>query len=77
MDIIFYLPVPKSWTEAKKRMAVTGEIRPASRPDIDNLGKALCDACNGIVWVDDSLIVDLHMREYYGEPRTVVEVKEI
>ena len=77
VDISFYLPAPKSWSEAKKRMAVTGEIRPVSRPDIDNLGKAICDACNGIVWTDDSLIVDMHLQEFYGEPRTVLKVEEL
>ena len=32
--------------------------------DIDNLTKAVLDACNGILWKDDSQIVELDTRKY-------------
>lgn len=31
------------------------------RVDLDNLNKGLSDAINGIVWVDDSQVVSLHL----------------
>lgn len=78
IKIDFYMPIPKSWTKAKKESAFEGFIRPASKPDIDNLTKAILDGMNGgIAYTDDSLIVELIVREWYGEPRTEVELSEI
>ena len=31
------------------------------RVDLDNLCKAVLDACNGIVWEDDNQIIELHL----------------
>ena len=31
------------------------------RADLDNLCKAVLDACNGIVWEDDNQIIELHL----------------
>ena len=33
---------------------------PIGRPDLDNLVKTITDASNGLVWRDDSQIVELH-----------------
>lgn len=78
LTINFYLGVPKSWTKTKKREALNGEVRPESKPDIDNLIKAIMDALNGgIGYNDDKQIVELHAYEWYGEPRTEIELEEI
>lgn len=77
VKVDFYMPIPKSWSEKKKRLAEAGEIRPASRPDLDNLEKALFDGMNGIAWIDDALVVEVHKAEWYGEPRTDVEISEV
>ena len=45
----FVFPRPKSKTRKKNE----GEWK-ASKPDWDNLGKALCDALNGVLWRDDA-----------------------
>ena len=77
VKVDFYIPIPKSWPEGKKRLAEAGEIRPASRPDLDNLEKALFDGINGIVWIDDAQVVEVHKAEWYGDPRTDVEISEV
>jgi Holliday junction resolvase RusA-like endonuclease len=59
-------PVPASWSGRKTARAIAGEIRPTGRPDLDNIGKALGDGCNGIVWTDDSRIVQMHLSKSYG-----------
>ena len=70
-----YLPIPTSWSQRKQRAALAGEIRPVSRPDADNIGKAVTDGCNGIVWRDDSLIVDWRVTKTYAlDPRVLVAV---
>ena len=78
LHIYFYMPIPKSWSKPKKRRAMEGEIRPTTRPDIDNLVKAILDSLNGgIGYNDDSQIVELHVEEWYGEPRTEIELEEL
>lgn len=49
------------------------------RADVDNLLKAVLDACNGIVWADDKQIVALTGLVQYGAKQgsVVVEVKKI
>lgn len=42
--------------------------------DADNLAKAVMDACNGILWQDDSQIVSLTAEKYQGTPRLEIEV---
>lgn len=56
--LLFHLPRPQS---LPKR--VRHHIR---KPDIDNLAKAVKDALRGIVYRDDSQVVDLHVRKVYG-----------
>lgn len=50
------------------------------RPDIENLAKAVMDAANGVLWIDDSQVVRLSVEKLYaaqGEaPRMVVRVRE-
>lgn len=31
--------------------------------DVDNLAKGILDACNGVLWKDDSQIVELHIEK--------------
>lgn len=57
------VPVAKSWSKKKKAQAFMGEILPIGKPDLDNVEKLLCDALNGILWVDDSRIVSVLCKE--------------
>ena len=67
VSIEITMQIPVSWTRAKLADALAGLVMPTSRPDLDNLVKALTDACNGIVWRDDSQIVRLMAEKRYGE----------
>jgi Holliday junction resolvase RusA-like endonuclease len=73
--VSFYIPIPKSWPKSKHMSALRGIVRPAGRPDLDNLAKLLLDALNGILWVDDAQICRLVIEKRYAElPATVLEV---
>ena len=51
-----------------------GQIKPTTKPDLDNIVKAL-DGMNGIVVVDDSQIVKLTATKQYSEiPQLIVSV---
>ena len=55
-ELTFFLPRPKrprsQW--------------PVTRPDGENLSKGLLDSWNGVLWVDDSQVVDLVVRKVYA-----------
>lgn len=71
----FVLPVPQSWSKRKQAAALAGEVYPTGKPDSTNLAKAVEDGCNGVVWVDDSQIVDTTIRKRYGSvPRAQITV---
>lgn len=60
------LPVPSSWSQRKQRDALSGTIIPTTKPDMDNVIKAIFDAINGVVWNDDTQVADLRVRRRYG-----------
>jgi Holliday junction resolvase RusA-like endonuclease len=65
--------VPASWSQKKRAAAITGEIKPAKKPDLDNVIKAWTDAMNGVVFRDDCLIVKGSFAKAYG-PAPLVAV---
>lgn len=51
---------------------------PAVKPDADNLAKSVCDAGNGTLWVDDYLIVTLHIEKRYSDEGFIeIHIEEI
>lgn len=65
--MVVVMPIPRSWPKRQQAAALAGEIRPIGKPDLDNLQKALGDGGNGIVWTDDSRIVEWRVSKRYGE----------
>jgi Holliday junction resolvase RusA-like endonuclease len=65
--------VPASWSSAKRAKALAGILRPNVKPDFDNIGKLVCDAMNGIVYLDDKQVVDGRVVKWYG-PIPMMEV---
>lgn len=77
MTIDAYMPIPKSMPNFRKQMALSGAIRPTTKPDADNVAKHVMDTFNEIFWKDDKLIVGLLVRKYYSDnPRLEIEIKE-
>ena len=75
--IYITLPVPASYSKKRTQACLSGEERPTKKSDIDNYCKAIFDGMNGIVFVDDSLVVSLHATKVYGTIGMVeVMVKE-
>ena len=74
-NVFIDAPVPASWSAKKQRMALAGEVLPTTKPDADNVVKAIFDGCNGVLWRDDVLVVDLRVRKRYAAtPCVRVEV---
>jgi Holliday junction resolvase RusA-like endonuclease len=64
--IYITLPVPASYSKKRTQACLSGQERPTKKSDIDNYCKAIFDGMNGIVFLDDSLIVSLHATKVYG-----------
>lgn len=58
--------VPASWSQKKQRQALAGEIHPTTKPDIDNVVKAIFDGCNGVLWRDDVQVVNVCVAKRYS-----------
>lgn len=58
--------VPESWSARKREAALTGAVMPTTKPDTDNVIKAIFDGCNGVAWRDDVQVVDLTVRKRYS-----------
>ena len=77
LSVRVYRSIPKSFSKKKQAQAERGELRPITKPDIDNYVKGIKDALNGICWRDDSLIigyVEPFGKFYSSQPRIEVDV---
>jgi Holliday junction resolvase RusA-like endonuclease len=73
-----YKPTLKNFSKKKLAAAESGELRPLTKPDVDNYVKGIKDACNQILWKDDSQVVELLASKWYSEkPRIEIMVVPI
>ena len=63
----FDVTPPASWSNKKKQQAIAGLIFPVTRPDSDNLVKAIYDGMNKVVYLDDKQIVDGSFSKRYAD----------
>jgi Holliday junction resolvase RusA-like endonuclease len=76
MDIM--VGIPPSWTKKKRAAALSGEVRPTQKPDLDNVVKLVGDALNGIAWNDDKQIVEIKISRRYAEiERSLVTISAV
>lgn len=72
----FHRPVQVSISRKERDRRLSGVHRPTVKPDLDNYIKSTSDALNGILWVDDNLIISLEAKKYYSEqPHLTVEIR--
>lgn len=73
LHIRAYFKPAASTPKYKLPLMDSGDIRPTKKPDADNVAKAICDALNGIAWIDDSQVVTLAVEKFYSQnPRVEV-----
>jgi Holliday junction resolvase RusA-like endonuclease len=76
--VIAYFSIPKSKSQKVKLQMLKGRIRPAKKPDIDNVIKSITDALNALAYKDDSQIVEMSAKKYYSdEPRVEISIEEV
>lgn len=85
VDIMAYMPIPKSWSKKKKSQALSGELRPTTKPDCDNIVKSIFDGMNTVkkrglvikngVYDDDKQVIEQSIAQFYSDdPRVEVTV---
>lgn len=76
LQIRIFRPIPSHISKKKVEQAEAGILRPTTKPDTDNYVKGIKDALKGVIWKDDSQVVDLVASKYYGvRPRVEVTIK--
>jgi Holliday junction resolvase RusA-like endonuclease len=69
--------IPVSYTKQMKKYALEGILKPTKKPDADNVLKCFLDAMNGIVYLDDKQVVNIHLTKVFAEtPAVEIMVKE-
>lgn len=76
LAIDIYGATPKKYqTKPKQALIEKGELRPTTKPNVDNYVKGVKDGLNKVIWQDDSQVVNLTVRKFYSmQPRVVVRV---
>lgn len=71
--------VPQSYSKKRTEACLSGLEQPCKKPDIDNIAKTFLDGMNGVIFKDDTQVVDLHVKKVYsampGVDVMVMEVK--
>jgi Holliday junction resolvase RusA-like endonuclease len=60
------VPIPKSYSKKKLEACLNGMDQPIKKPDASNILKSVEDGMNGIVYTDDSQIINLHVTKVYS-----------
>ena len=66
VQIALHVTPPASWSQKKQLSALAREIRPTTKPDMDNVIKGIFDAMNEIVWRDDKQVCELRVVKLYS-----------
>ena len=76
VNISAFYKIPQATTKVKRGMIERGFLKPAVKPDIDNVLKVVLDALNGVAYKDDSRVVSVTARKVYSfEPKIVIEMR--
>lgn len=76
LTMTFYRPLLMGFSEREKAAALAGTLLPITSPDTDNYLKGPKDALKGIVWHDDSQVVEERSSKRYGaDPHTEIAIE--
>ena len=59
-------PIPQSYSKKRSEACLNGSEKPIKKPDASNVLKSVEDAMNGVVYKDDSQIVNIHVAKVYS-----------
>lgn len=65
LTLTIVMPISKGYSKKKMQACKEQTYLPTTKPDADNVEKAIKDACNGIVWIDDCYVVECYKRKMF------------
>jgi Holliday junction resolvase RusA-like endonuclease len=72
----FFMPIPASISQKKRKLYVGCAVPHTKKPDLDNLVKFVKDCANGVLWRDDSQVTSLTAsKAYHPDPATEITVR--
>ena len=75
--LMFGMPIPASTPKKALEGYLNGSVKHTKKPDLDNLAKAVLDAMNGVVYLDDNQICRLTIEKKYSKlPFVSISVRE-
>ena len=80
LEAVFAFPRPKAHFGTGRNAGTLKRSAPpycATIPDLDKLLRAVGDACKGIIWRDDSQLVQVRAEKVYGTPGLAATVWEL
>lgn len=77
LTVIAYMPIPKSYPKYKRVEMAKERVLHTKTPDWDNIAKVVCDALNGLAWVDDRQVMGQVFKLYSDRPRLEVYIREV
>jgi Holliday junction resolvase RusA-like endonuclease len=60
------MPIPKSYSKKRIEACLNGSEQPIKKPDASNILKSVEDGLNGVVYKDDSQIINIHVTKVYS-----------
>lgn len=66
VSVVFYLQRPQSHY-GRHGLLPSAPAYPIKKPDLDKLERAIGDALKGVIYVDDSQVIDWHVVKRFGE----------
>jgi len=66
LEAIVIFPIPKSWPKWKRELAESVGLAHTTRPDCDNIVKAVTDALNAVAFRDDRQVATAVIQKVYG-----------
>jgi Holliday junction resolvase RusA-like endonuclease len=70
VEIKAFCGMPKA-SKKKRALMESGELRPAKKPEPDNIAKVVLDALTGLAFKNDSQVVRLEVEKWYAERERV------
>ena len=78
ITVDFFMTIPKGMPKWVVPLATGKMVRPTKKPDTSNLLKAVEDGMNGIVYIDDSQVVEVVANKFYSNhPRADISIEVI
>jgi Holliday junction resolvase RusA-like endonuclease len=69
--------IPLGFNRAQRQVALDGQLYHTGKPDKDNIEKLICDALNGLAWVDDAQLQGGGIKRYGVAERIDVTLRQL